>query len=610
MGKAEDSFIAKIIERIVGEVKGKVEDLVSRAKKEIISRLENADEIPRLEMLYTVEGSDKTYLSRSLALELIELLKTYKEKLEPIPEELSEYRQAGLRLIKSLLPLVEDYVRCFDILMNGQISRFSRSKGLNYDKILQARKSMKDSLMGMDKSLKNYTDGGKYTYKSIADDLQNSVTESREHAKQLLAKKFYVTAFNLIKDHIIGDIEVDDPSPGVRKGAKMLSKGVMKYADMLKANEGDASLHADLEEAVKLVEGVRDIDYTKNEPSDFDKNSTSAGARRCLSKAEKVLDDISTKDPFELNGLKAKSPFMGDCMIPVQNIINYTLQNLNTVINLGGKTDKLYDSVTGGLNPNFQSADLGVDLKTLLGDEDYKQWANQQKVLNTAVKRDLAKNRDSIHNKVEKEYKQIQKYKKKYFEEEGVPGVPQKFEEFSKLIVYVPTKDEAKAAVNHKNGLKKYNISEEYNGNLAKFYRNASNLNLADDYILHYIRKAEKFLIACDAWNEKRTEYEEWLKDREKTAETLIKNSKKHHSELRKQINDFYKGKKGQKTELKDLLRYVDGEYKNLKWYKFTFMKDFDKNCESSNKFCGLRFSKNDGKLCDADGHEVQVPAS
>ena len=596
----------KIADASVGLIKGILGEVISKAKgglanygdqlrAKAAAAILKVKKVSPMEHVCKLEDSIKTYLSKSMTTTLKTKLEIYKEKLEDIPygTDISEYKNESLKVVKSLLDELENYDKYFDVFINGENSRFPRSNKLNYYKMLQARKSMKYSLKDMKELLEKYTDGGKYTYKSIANELQRSVTESRENAKQLLAKKFYVTAFNLIKDHIIGDIEVNDPSPGAKKGDKIRSKGVMEYADMLKANEGDASLHADLKEAVNLVEGVASMDYGKDEPPDFDKNSTSAGARRCLSKAEKVLNDISTKDPYELNGLEAKPPFMGDCAERIQNIVKFTLPNLNKVINLGANTKDLYDK-DGNVNPKFEPSKegLGVDLKTLLGD-DYKQWENQKKILDTAIQRDLAKNMRSIHDKVEKEYKQIQKHLNKYkkdIKDKKVP-TPNKddYGDFLELKVKVPSKK-------GDTGFKLYDIKENYEGNLNKYYTNALSGSLSKEYTLHYIREAEKCLRGCDAWNEKRPEYEEWLESLKIKAEETINRSKEHYDALRKQINDFYKGKKEQKKKLNDTLKLVNQEYKKLVLDKSKFMKNYNESEVSHYRFNELKLGT-DGKL-------------
>lgn len=128
-----------------------------------------------------------------------------------------------------------------------------------------------------------------------------------------------------------------------------------------------------------------------------------------------------------------------------------------------------------------------------------------------------------------KEYKSVQKYRDKYFPH-GLPE-PKRIDHknFKNLIVSLPS-------TTIETGSKNYNIGDKYN-DLGKYYTRDLGNDLKDDYVLIYIRKAERFLAACKKWNSDRLEYEKWLKDREITAKKWIELAKKKYNSLKKDKN-------------------------------------------------------------------------
>ena len=549
----------KLAETIGNIVKRKGTDVVDALKKEAIKRLSPLVEIPPLERVHMPKGSDKTYLSQTMAKQVADKLKEYGERLKEIPNgEISDYRDDSLKLIKGLSKELEDYNKCFDVFMFGKQSGWF-SKGVNYDQLWQARKFMKLYLMNIKKFFDEYNTNDKYTYEKVRERLEKEVQTDIELATTNLAGFIFKEAWKLVRDY------AQKPKSGYYKNEE----------DMLKAYQKCSSAVQDaLQDALTKTKGLKWCDYTTKLFEDINFYAIDGYKTTCRVLASEILNADYQGDPFKFCGLKATGSFLGDLTPNLKKCVEYTQNQLNKVINLGENKAGMYNQDSSV--KQFTASDLGVNLKTLIGD-DYVQnrekWEPQTKILKTAVVKDLYKKMESLHSQVDKKYKEIKSYQKKFFPAEASrPGQGELHHNFAALIVTLPSATE-------QNEEKTYKIEDNYS-KLAGYYTDAKRniqQTTKDDFVSLYVRKAEKFLKACAKWNEDRIEYVNWLKNRDIAAADWIKKVKNHYKELCKKGENINKGQKRQRQEVhKEWKKILDKAYKLMPSSVRNFVKDKD----------------------------------
>ncbi|MBR2578806.1 MAG: hypothetical protein IKE41_01535, partial [Clostridia bacterium] len=342
-------------------------------------------------------------------------------------------------------------------------------------------------------------------------------------------------------------------------------------------------LKKDLYWVAGLTVGELAGEYQGNNPEKFaEKNyAKTLGGQRCYAEAVRILEEKYKGDPFKFFGLSAEGPFMGDITEELKKCVDYTLDQLNTVINLGAKKTAIYGQ-------NFQPSELGIDLETLIGSDYSKQreqWEAQTQTLKTTVTRSLGRKKESLHSQVEKEYEKVKAYQKKFFPEDRLaPADGTPYYKFSQLKVSL-------SSLRQRGGRKDYEIEQNHT-ELETYYNDAkSHRNDAtqDDYDSLYIRKAEQFLAACQEWHKKRMDYENELETRKIDAADWLKEVKKHYNELRaegKRINK--EQKKANQLEHKEWKKILDKAYKRFPYRVSTFLKEFDQYKRMAEAFCLL----------------------
>lgn len=558
--QVDEADVDGFINKIVAALTKKGMEFKKSALKSIIRKLSPSTEVEPLERVFMPEGKD-TYLSKSMTAALVKKLKEWDKQLREVPNSiLSDYRDESLLLIKNLLIELEDYDKCFDIFMFGKTSRFSSKKSLSYNNILAARKAMKTCLSNMSSLLKKYNEGDKYKFEKFKDKLEQKSSENRDTIKAARAHAIFEDAYSLVHDYIMEHEEVKG-STGVYSSKEMTKD------KLLKTYENNKDLSRRLAKALELTSGVKSY----KEDNSPEKPDVYTGYKRCLHEAERQLEEIDRNNPFALTGVKATSDFMGDHTPDIETCVNYTKNQLNTVINLGAKKDTLYD--VNFSSKEFGDGSLGINLEILLGDEykeNEKKWERQNKNVDSSLKgKNLSKLRDSMRSKIEKAYKSVQKHQEKYLRN-GLPE-PKETEHrnFKNLTVSLkPTKEE--------RGTKNYNITEKY-AELKKYYNGALDSVGKDDYNLLYIRKAERFWDACNKWNQFRPEYEKWIKGIYADAKSAMRLAKEHYNKLRKD-----------KRITKEQVKTLTEKYNALPKSASDFVKNYNENLKKKNEFCSL----------------------
>ena len=361
----------------------------------------------------------------------------------------------------------------------------------------------------------------------------------------------------------------------------------------------NAALRASCGESLALTNGVTFEVSGKGDFlfPDFDEVKDKPGPKLCSLTAEEHLRSrYENKTPFEVRGLKAEPPFMGDYTEKILVCVKKTQGELNDVINLGSKKSKEPPQQSGE-SKTFEKdvSSLDIDLKTLLGDQykNYvKNFEKQKEVLKTAVNKNLINQMYTLHSQVEKEYKKINQYREKYFlgsKAKDAPGEKEKFYDFSQLKVNVTS---TKTGDDKTGDDKNYEIASKHD-ELQKIYGEALRNSTSVNHVSLYIRKAKKFLEACKVWNKERSNYEKWLSDRKTIAKEWLRRTKEHFQYLKSQI----KSQKNVGNKLVNLKKL----YGELPWFAYTFVKDFKTNVEKAEKFCKLKI-KEDGNLVDSEG--------
>lgn len=553
--KFDVSEIVKVATDTIGSIN------VDDVRNSILKTL--SDKMSPLITIHPVKklpGIGSSYLSLTESIELRKNLDVNKKSLEVIPDGvMSAYKDTSLKLIDALKRELEEYEKCFDVLTNGKVLRFSRSKSIDFDKIWAARKEMKKHLNNIKKLLEDFnsakTAGGKstYSFEGFKEGIEQTNAAAKNALKEALAKEIFVKAYESVHSRLV----TAEPD-GQLKHTTVNDLYTRKYKD-------DAAMRSALDRELSLTAGFDGDykEYKKSEAPAFDENK--AGPKMCLVEAEKQLRDKFKLSAFEFNGLSAEAPFIGDYAVDLIACIDKTLGELDKAANLGAKKANV-DQGTGN---------LGVDLKTLLGDDyqkDVKKWETQQEVLGNAITKNLVKDMKAIHSKIEKEYTWLMKYKDKHFKPDSndAPRQGEDFYDFSQFKVKMKTtKDDTD---------KEYVITERYEGTgadkgLKDYYKNATGkMTNADDYVSLYVRKGKKFLKACEEWHKIRLKYEKSLDDRKVKAKEKIKVAKEHYNKLKAKIK-------------KDQLPNLKAEYNKLPTFAFRFVKDYRKNVKLADNF-------------------------
>ncbi len=534
-----------------------------------------------------IPGIESSYLSKTKAQELMENLAFNKELILKVPDrDLSEYKEDSLRLIGDLSEKLKEYIECFDIFTGKKqhFNFFSRNSNVDYKKIWNVRKSMKKLLSDMHVLLTDYVKH-RYTFEEIKDNFGKNNTEKRQAAKKVLERAIFAAAYISVYKEVLSRLHKPKFKSDLKSkfGFGIIENVSEALEDLKKSCEEDIGTRAIHGKNLDLIEGAHGNFVTEEVVPDFDKVKNEVGPKLCSLTAEESLSGDENKTPFEVRGLKAEPPFMGDYTEEILGCVKKTQRELNDVINLGSK--KLGESKT--LEKSV--GNLDINLKTLLGDQykNYvKNFEKQKEVLKTAVNKNLVKQMYTLHSQVEKEYKKIDQYKRKHFPDSSAndaPGKGERFYGFSQLKVNVTSTKTGDD--------KNYEIASKHD-ELQKIYGEALGNSTSVNHVSLYIRKAEKFLKACKVWNKERTDYEKWLNDRKTIAKEWLRKAKEHFQYLKSQnsLND-------------EALKNLKKEYGKLPWFAYKFVKDFKENVKKSEEFCELKIE--DGNLVDSEGNSL-----
>ena len=528
-----------------------------------------------------IPGIESSYLSKTKTQELMENLAFNKELILKVPDrDLSEYKEDSLRLIGDLSEKLKEYNECFDIFTEKKqhFNFFSRNSNVDYKKIWNVRKSMKKLLSDMYVLLANYVKH-EYTFKKIEDKFSKNNTEKRQAAKKVLERAIFASAYISVYKEVLSRTTSYDKKGNLQKVDLSLA-----FKNFVKSLGEDPLLKATYSMSLNLIADAHDDFKSGPNVPDFDLIKETKGGKLCSMTAEERLGNMTNKTPFEVRNLRAEPPFMGDYTNEILKCVKKTQSELNDVINLGSKKSKVQQGESKTFEKDVGSLD--IDLKTLLGGQYkncVKNFEKQKEVLKTAVNKNLINQMRTLHSQVEKEYKNIIQYKSKHFPDSNAPGEGESFYGFSQLKVNVKSTKTGDD--------KNYKIDSKYT-ELQECYNDALKNNMSANYVSFYIRKAEKFLKACKVWNKERSKYEKWLSDRKIIAKEWLKKVKKHFLYLKSNNNiENYE------------LRRLKKEYGKFPWFAYTFVKNFKKNVQNAEEFCGIKIK--DNKLVDSEGNSL-----
>ena len=540
-----------------------------------------------------ISGIKDMYLSKTTTEELRKNLDTNKELMEKVPAPpLTRYKEESLRLIDSFSDKLKEYEKCFDILIQGKSSSFLRRKNsVDYNKIWGVRKTMKGLLQEMESLLRDYNKKGN-TFEEIKKKFKEENEETHKKAKSALERLMFAVAYKSVYKEVLSRLHKPKFKSDLKSkfGFGIIENVSEALEDLKKSCEEDIGTRAIHGKNLDLIEGAHGNFVTEEVVPDFDKVKNEVGPKLCSLTAEESLSGDENKTPFEVRGLRAEPPFMGDYTSEILECVEKTQRELNDVINLGSRKSKEPPQQSGE-SKTFEKdiGNLDINLKTLLGDQykNYvKNFEKQKEVLKTAVNKNLVKQMYTLHSQVEKEYKKIDQYKRKHFRDSNANDAPSEgdgFRDFSQLKVNMTST---------KTGSDKdYEITSKYT-ELQECYNDALKNNMSANYVSFYIRKAEKFLKACKVWNKERSKYEKWLSDRKIIAKEWLKKVKKHFLYLKSNNNiENYE------------LRRLKKEYGKFPWFAYTFVKNFKKNVQNAEEFCGIKIK--DNKLVDSEGNSL-----
>lgn len=456
------------------------------------------------------------YLSKTKTVEVMQKFgRISKEELVQLPNEFQDYRDPAIDVINKTLDLLREYDLCFDKFIN-QKKILIFSKNIGYTEVWTVRKKMKEVLLKIQKLLEAY-DPKKYTYETFV--------------KKLIPE--------------LEDLEVDSPKL-VDKLADKIREDADAYIDQLPRYQNDPSTVD--ESKLSPEQSAR---FSDRKPLSTYK--AAYGAEKVKhqkareKKARELLAQISD-GAIKVGNAALRPPLVGDVLFKFKGAVDYTLEQLDDVIFLGDKA--------AAFNPDLPMRSrktIGVDMKTLLG-SDYEtliktslgkspknkflkligksnialfegKTAVEERIsaFNTGLKDDMLKSIKKTYKSVEKAWDKIQSAKKKA-----------KSSDTESLVVKMPSNSKKTEGKEEKD----IDINKRYK-ELTKHY--TEYLTSPDDVDRGalYIRKGEKFILACELWLKKLKEEQNNMKRetkrREKLAKEWIDRAKKYYKSLDKQ---------------------------------------------------------------------------
>lgn len=454
---------------------------------------------------------------------LLKDLKAVKERSAQVPDFFSGYKKASNEGVGEIISQLENYKNAINSIV--ETHKFRRWKDRKtFDEIHKIRKEMKRSLKNVQEIIKKYKFCELYTNKAM---IKSVIKETHRITDQ------YIN--NLQQQASLPPTISAIPDPLQRAVAQKLldeAKALIKKLPKQSGRRPDSDNPDDVDK--KQLKEPQETEFAN--ASDI-----------IADPGEKAREVFSAVDigSIEVNKARVKivGTLVGDFMDKLKKSVKYTLDEIDNVIKLGSKN-----------RPKAPNADtdkqgINIDIKKLSGvsgyDSTFKTIEQKQANMNDRIAASLLNSVKKAHSNIEKEYKAI--YKK--IQETKYVGVEDKKPNVLKYIVTLPhnPKDDA-----DKNTTKTYDIKKRYEEGevdsrgekiqgLKSMYPIAV-AHISDDPGLAalYLRKAEKFLRACEQWNKDFKEYQEKekqdLKNLNKSIDMLFDEVKKYSKDKHKNI--------------------------------------------------------------------------
>lgn len=457
---------------------------------------------------------------------LLKDLKAVKERSAQVPDFFSGYKKASNEGVGEIISQLENYKNAINSIV--ETHKFRRWKDRKtFDEIHKIRKEMKRSLKNVQEIIKKYKFCELYTNKAM---IKSVIKETHNITDQ------YMT--NLQRQAPSHQTISAIPDPLQRAVAQKLldeAKALIKKLPKQSGKRPDSDNPDDVDK--KQLKEPQETEFAN--ASDI-----------IADPGEKAREVFSAVDigSIEVNKARVKivGTLVGDFMDKLKKSVKYTLDEIDNVIKLGSKN-----------RPKAPNADtdkqgINIDIKKLSSvsgyDSTFKTIEQKQENMNDRIAASLLNSVKKAHSNIEKEYKAIYKKIKKIQETKYV-GVEDKKPNVLKYIVTLPhnPKDDA-----DKNTTKTYDIKKRYEEGevdsrgekiqgLKSMYPIAV-AHISDDPGLAalYLRKAEKFLRACEQWNKDFKKYQEKekqdLKNLNKSIDMLFDQVKKYSKDKHKNI--------------------------------------------------------------------------
>ena len=508
---------------------------------------------------------DNMYFDYTLAKKVKDSLPDVLKQLETISTTglLAEYRGKTFDLIKTLLSELEKYCECFSVFTVDKRFKII-SVNVNYDKVLKAKKQMIAGLKNIEKSINDYKPE-RFTAAFIGKLFVVSDKELQELDYDNLVKR---RALNYLNDAIDCLKEYT-----IAYNAEM-GKNVnwWEFGGAIGAISDDYSYSS--EDQKRIIAARQAVVGIKSDNlSDTQKLATRGGIA-CRRLAERDLAPLKNLGGV-ITAQKQVIPsvLFGDYALKIKESVEYTLNNISQVINVGAKK--------GSLIPENKSL-FGVNLKILLGEEytkDVERWSKRERVIHKSVDKRLLGNADACYLKAKKEYEKITNQRNKMFGDNKDKWQSN----VSKLIVTLESKSAA-------DGKKEFDLNARFD-ELTKDHKLALNNSDNKDYVAVCLRKSEKFLRACERWNEDFQEHKDKEKQRNDdyklVAKNLMDEAKKHYKGIMKKYEVTRKQDEETKKRNKESQKNLKEAYKKIPTSvsKFIESSKYEGNKDLTNDF-------------------------
>lgn len=539
------------------------------------------------------------YLSKDLTSKMKDNINYNKDKLGTIDSGsfMGEYKASSIQFCVDILKNLKNYNKQFAVFTDYKVLKIF-NKRVKFKEIWDARKNMDKSLREMLSIIKKYTNGGKYTFKTIHDsvisemiDVGEGVTLETKGVDKQVANDIFTQALNYLKE-----FEDGVPSETATYFDESQKKEVRVRHILLRSYHELTNNSPDLDDDVRskiinskqLTDGITiapkqggDKDrgpVEVNCANDISGREKYQGFKQCLAKAREILKPFKEMSEIIKNNCTVKPPLMGDYALDLEKCFKYTMENLDKAIYLGAKNkvlnpDKVLDKQKDGeAVVETELGTIGVNLKQVLGEDYYNEnkskWKKREEVIGKSIDKNLLRDMAKAYSDAKKVYDKLKKLQKKYF-----PKKEDRKTDLSNLIVTLPSKSAEKNE-------KKYKIDEQFDqvktlqqdalSTVGKTAEKSQRVALA-------LRKLLKLVDACKQCEREYENHKKGLVQKRDEILLLVKQHLKQSSEHKKELLKT----EGITKEQRDAIKK---EYRSLPSFPYTYLKTPEKYAENKKK--------------------------